>query len=183
MNFKLVILPFVITLLSCGKKESVVESTVEKIPEKKIDFRQEMRDFVIGISKYAKTNKSNFLVVPQNGIELVTSNGCKSGQPQTDYLNAIDGNGQEDLFYGYDDDDKTTSTASNVYLRGLLNVSKGSGKTVLVTDYCSTPSKMTSSYSENAKNNYISFAANERSLNNIPKFPNSINQENKEIIT
>ncbi|MCO6460883.1 MAG: hypothetical protein J5I59_05730 [Saprospiraceae bacterium] len=70
------------------------------------EFRQEMRDFVISISQYAKATIPDFLIIPQNGIELVTHNGEVTGQPALAYLNAIDANGQEDLFYGYDYDDK-----------------------------------------------------------------------------
>jgi cysteinyl-tRNA synthetase len=72
--------------------------------------------------------------------ELVSSNGQISGQPHTDYLKAIDANGQEDLFYGYDNDDQATSSIDNNYLRELLNI-LNAGKTILVTDYCSTQSK------------------------------------------
>lgn len=72
---------------------------------------------------------------------------------------------------------------NNLNLKALLNIAKNSGKTILVTDYCKTPSKMVDSYSKNSDQGYISFAANQRELNNIPSFPNSINQENNAIIT
>ena len=42
---------------------------------------------------------------------------------------------------------------------------------------------MVDSYSKNSDQGYISFAANQRELNNIPSFPNPINQENNAIIT
>ncbi len=161
---------------SCNKEDN-------NNPDNKTEFKQKMREFVIGISQYSKAIHPNFLIVPQNGIELVSSNGDVTGQPDTAYLNAIDANGQEDLFYGYDNDDLATSAADNSYLRGLLNISKNSGKTILITDYCSTPSKMTNSYLENKNQSYISFAANQRELNNIPDFPNPINQENNAVVT
>lgn len=132
------------------------------------NFRQEMRDFVIGISQKAKGVKSNFAIIPQNGIELVTENGEENGPISQNYLNAIDGNGQEDLFFGYNNDDQETNTEDSNYLKGLLNVSKNKGKKILVTDYCSTTSKMTTSYQQNFSSGYISFAAPERSLNVIP---------------
>ncbi len=147
------------------------------------EYRQKMREFVIGISQYSKAINPDFYIIPQNGIELVTDNGEKSGNPHTAYLNAIDGNGQEDLFFGYDEDDKATSSTDNQYLRELLNISKTAGKTILVTDYCSTPSKVTSSYSQNLNAGYISFGANKRDLTTIPTFPNPIHQENANNIT
>lgn len=147
------------------------------------EYKQRMREFVIGISQYSKAINPNFIIIPQNGIELVTDNGDESGNPHTAYLNAIDANGQEDLFFGYDEDDKATSASDNQYLKELLNVSKNAGKTILVTDYCSTPSKVTSSYSQNLNSGYVSFAANKRELNVIPSFPNPINKENTDNIT
>ena len=147
-----------------------------------IDYRQEMRDFVIGISEYAKIFNSNFFIIPQNGIELVTSNGEENGPPHTAYLNAIDGNGQEDLFYGYVNDDQVTPTNDNSYLRTFLDKSKNAGNTILVTDYCSTPTNMDASYNQNNAANYVSFAADHRELNNIPNYPNSIYLENNTIV-
>lgn len=146
-------------------------------------YKQEMREFVIGISQYAKSINPNFNIIPQNGIELVSSNGDISGQPHQPYLNAIDANGQEDLFFGYDEDDVATPPQDNNYLRELLDVSKNAGNVILVTDYCSTQSKVESSYSQNLNAGYVSFAANERELNAIPTFTNPIHQENADVIT
>ena len=66
------------------------------------DYRQDMRDFVKGISVYAKGINPNFIIIPQNGHELLTENGEADGAQASEYINAIDGAGQEDLFYGYD---------------------------------------------------------------------------------
>ncbi|KAH7680500.1 hypothetical protein AAVH_41125, partial [Aphelenchoides avenae] len=86
-----------------------------------LDYRQEMRNFVIGISKYAKARNANFAVIPQNGIELVSSDGEAGGQLAQDYVNAIDGVGQEDLFFGYDNDNKATKPADTNYIRSFLD--------------------------------------------------------------
>lgn len=142
------------------------------------DFRQDMRNLVIGISQKAKGIKPGFAVIPQNGIELVSQNGAADGAPAQAYLDAIDGNGQEDLLYGYDNDDQATPSDVSNYLKGFLNVSKNKGKTILVTDYCATPSKMTTSYQTNATNGYVSFAAPERNLTVIPTtIPNHSNAD------
>lgn len=176
MKFKTLFLTtLILAFSSCSKDENN--------PDNETEFKQQMREFVIGISQYSKAIKPDFLIVPQNGIELVSSNGDVSGQPNTAYLNAIDANGQEDLFYGYDNDDQLTSSTDNAYLKGLLNISKNAGNTILVTDYCSTQSKMTNSFLENKNAGYISFAANQRELNNIPNFPNPIHQENNFVVS
>ena len=38
------------------------------------DYRQDMRDFVQEISAYAKGIDPGFIIIPQNGHELVTEN-------------------------------------------------------------------------------------------------------------
>ncbi|MGN8067431.1 endo alpha-1,4 polygalactosaminidase [Mucilaginibacter sp. 22184] len=172
--------------LLCACKKSDQEMTAERKKTDasvNIDYAQEMRNFVIGISKYAKNANPKFAIIPQNGISLVTVDGEKTSAPSTAYLNAIDGNGQEDLYYGYDNDDQPTPATVNNDLRSFLDISKKNGKKILVTDYCSTPSNMTRSYQVNFTNGYISFAADERELNNIPDFPAKINNENANVVT
>jgi len=140
------------------------------------DFSQDMREFVIGISQKGKSVHPGFIVIPQNGIELVSTTGEPNGVTSAAYLGAIDGNGQEDFLYGYDNDNETTPSSVTSYLKGFLDVSKNAGKTILVTDYCSTPSYVTNSYGANNGFGYVSFAAPERSLNVIPSSqPNNVN--------
>ena len=70
-----------------------------------IDYREEMREFVEDIASYARAMDPDFIVIPQNGAELISSTGETSGPPDIDYIMAIDGMGQESLFYGYLADD------------------------------------------------------------------------------
>jgi len=148
-----------------------------------VNFKQEMRDFVTDISQYAKAKNPNFVVIPQNGHELVSVNGDTDGSPDVGYNNAIDACGQEDLFYGYDDDDILTGNEDNEYLTSLLDISESTGNVILVTDYCYTHSKMDDSYTKNSAKNYISFAADDRELSQIPDYPLSVYNENSEIIS
>lgn len=157
-------------LAACTKDEGFT-------PEPGQDFRQEMRNFVMGLSKYAKQSRPEFLIIPQNGIELVSQSGEPTGPPANDYLAAIDGNGQEDLFFGYDQDDRATDPAETNRLVKYLNISKQAGNSILVSDYCSTAKNISNSYSWNQKNGFISFAATERELNIIPKV--AVHEENK----
>jgi cysteinyl-tRNA synthetase, unknown class len=148
-----------------------------------MDYKNEMRKFVIGISQYSKTLHPGFFVIPQNGQELVTSDGAAGSSIATGYMNAIDGQGREDLFYGYDNNDTPTDTDTRNYLISFLDRIKQSGKAVLVIDYCSTQSKMTDSYAQNSSKGYVSFAADHRDLNNIPGFPSVIYNQNSNNIT
>lgn len=135
------------------------------------DYRQEMRTFVQGISAYAKEIQANFVIIPQNGHELLTENGEETGTPAADYLEAIDGVGREDLFYGYTSDNVATPVADRDYMLAFMNIAEANGVEVMVTDYCSTPAYMYDSYNQSYVRGYISFAADHRELDNIPEYP------------
>ena len=137
----------------------------------KRNYRQDMRDFVQGISAYAKGIKPNFIIIPQNGHELLTENGEETGRLAVRYLDAIDGVGREDLFYGYDEDDVATPSLELEHMVSFMDIAEKSGVEVLVTDYCSIHSLVDRSYYHNAAGGYISFAANQRELDNIPDYP------------
>ncbi len=149
-----------------------------------INYKQEMRNLVQNISAYAKNINPDFVIIPQNGAEIVSTTGDNTGSPDMNYINAIDGIGQEDLFYGYNADDQTTPTVDNEWIRSFLDMAKNNGTIkIMVTDYCSNHSKMDNSYSENNSNGYLSFAANHRELDNIPNYPTPIYNENANEIT
>lgn len=147
------------------------------------DYRGEMRQFVQNISLYAKQSDPGFIVIPQNGANLVTLNGESDGEPAEDYLNAIDGQGQEDLFYGYNNDDEATPSSETDYLIPFLDIEKLYSKQILVIDYCSTNSNIDDSYSENNAKGYISFAAQDRALNMVATYPASPYNSSTDSIT
>lgn len=135
------------------------------------DYRQDMRDFVQAISAYAKAAVPGFIVIPQNGEGILTGDGLPDGAPNANYLAAIDGQGREDVFYGYEADNEPTPAIERDRILGFLDLAEANGVEALVTDYCSTPSRMDDSYASNEARGYISFAANHRELDNIPAHP------------
>jgi cysteinyl-tRNA synthetase, unknown class len=158
----------------------------KKIMESEIDgtvyYRDEMRQFVIGLSDYARNYDSNFIVIPQNGQALVRENDNIASPLQTNYLAAINGQGREDLFFGYNNDDEETPQEERELWMPALELLRDEGKTVLVTDYCSTPSHMDQSYALNQEEDFVSFAADSRDLNQIPAYPTPIYGENNLVI-
>ena len=168
-------------LASCGpgipEEEAPTETATEKEPVSGAevtsgrDYRQDMRDFVQRVSAYAKGIRPDFVVIPQNGHTLLTENGEETGPPALAYLNAIDGIGREDLFYGYDADNRATPPSERDAMISFMDVAESGGVEVLVTDYCSTETLMADSYSQNSTRGYVSFAAEHRQLDNIPAFP------------
>ena len=83
-NFLFVLL-ILSALLSCSKDDS------PDVPEG-IDLRQEMRGLVINIATYSRSFDHDFMVIPQNGIELVSANGEADGPLSTAYAETINGN-------------------------------------------------------------------------------------------
>ncbi|MBN1423250.1 endo alpha-1,4 polygalactosaminidase [Candidatus Fermentibacteria bacterium] len=134
------------------------------------DYRQDMRDFVEAISVWAKSSHARFIVIPQNGQELLTDTGTPDGPLSIVYVAAIDGLGREDLFYGYHGDDIPTPAGEQSWMISFLNLAEASGVDVLITDYCTTPRYVDDSYSQNAQRGYVSFAT-DRALDTIPTYP------------
>jgi cysteinyl-tRNA synthetase len=143
-----------------------------------IDYREEMRNFVISISRYAKNINPNFIIVPQNGQELILDDA----ELQYNYIYAIDGTGREDLFYGYYGDDIKTPIEDNEFMLDYCLKYRDYNKVVMVIDYCFTKTKIDSSYLLNQQYNFISFAADHRELNNIPQYPDKPFNENSDDI-
>ncbi|MEY3500721.1 MAG: hypothetical protein RL308_2390 [Bacteroidota bacterium] len=177
MKKSIVIVLFIALAISCNTSETVNHNPTDSF------YRQKMREFVIGLSQYSKAINPNFKIIPQNGIQLVTTDGDNSSPTSEKYLNAIDGISQEGLFYGYENDDFATPEAIRTYFKSYLNISKNQGKTILITDYCVTPTNCTNSYFESDASGYVSFSANQRFLTSIPTFPNPIHHQNNANIT
>ncbi|TDN81246.1 cysteinyl-tRNA synthetase [Salegentibacter sp. 24] len=141
------------------------------IAQETIDYRKEMRDLVIELSESAKTKHPNFIIIPQNGVELLIEGSENQESRAIDYLNAIDAVAQEDLFYGYPKINKLTPLSENLYLKTYLDLAKKNKKEVLTIDYASTQELITDSYKRNKESGYISFAAPRRELDHIPAYP------------
>lgn len=156
----LIISTLLITLSNACKKE-----------DDNIDFRNEMRRFIIGLSHYSKQQNPDFIVVPQNGQELITDTGEANGTIMSEYIEAIDATAREDLLFGYFDDDQPSPSDFIEFMTSLCSLYTTKHKPALVIDYCFTPSKIDYSYTENHRNGFISFAATERNLNIIPSYP------------
>ena len=121
---------------------------------------QEMVEFVVKISEYAKNKNSDFGIFPQNGAALGA---------YEEYLNAVTGIGQEDIYYGYVGDGQKTSGNVTKDLEGYLDVFKDAGKLVLTIDYpfsCSedepcfnkkTRKKINIAYRKSRKKGYVPY--------------------------
>ncbi len=148
---------FALLLISCSK-----EKRAEKAADK-------MRDFVIELSEYAKAQNPNFLIIPQNGIELCFNYESLEDGFSTNYMNAIDGVGVEELFYnsGVAEEDGRIAQAEEI----------GQSKSVLVADYVNPNSNMNDAFAQSDQRGFIAFprAANGYDYQFIP---DSVHNEN-----
>ncbi|PIE04336.1 MAG: hypothetical protein CSA76_04795 [Spirochaetales bacterium] len=150
----------------------------EPLPER--HFREDMRMFVTGISAWAKFQNSEFKIIPQNGVELFTLNGEHDGEPAAAYLNAIDGQGQEDLYYGYTGDGLRTPAEATARLEGFLDIAARHGVKVLVTNYVKGNSPAARQRADDARarsrlKGYLNFSAPSRGLDCAPEYPDPLN--------
>lgn len=90
----------------------------------------EMVDLVVALSRWAKARKPGFLVIPQNGEELVSD-------PR--YLAAIDGLGKEDMLFG--DRGNEIANAPERVARAERNMAPllAAGLPVLAVEYARRP--------------------------------------------
>ena len=87
----------------------------------------EMVRFVRRIREYGQIVDPDFLIFVQNGAELATIH--------SEYLDFLDGIGQEDLYYGYDEDGQETPSYITEQLENYLQRFSEAGKIVLTVDY------------------------------------------------
>ena len=147
------------------------------------DYQKAMRTFVEDISGWAKAQQPGFWVIPQNGVQLTTTTGTIQGGPDLTYLGAVDAVAQEDLYYGYDDDDVKSPLWFRSETGAFLEQAHLNGEPVLVTNYCSTPRNVDDAYQLCEEKGYVSFAASSRDLDEIPPYPDHPWKVNNAVIT
>lgn len=99
--------------------------------------RARMIALVQEIASYARERRPGFLVVPQNGEELLRSEA---------YRRSIDGIGKEDLLYGLASDGVANAPEEVKSSASLLGLARGTGLPVFVVEYVSTPAQRAEAY-------------------------------------
>jgi cysteinyl-tRNA synthetase, unknown class len=133
----------------------------EKVAEGRPQGRQEMVDFVSGLASYAKTRRPGFMVVPQNGEELLADGR---------YRAAIDGVAKEDLFFGVTGETIANAPDETRHTIALLNRAKADGRPVFVIEYDLDASRQRALVADLGGLGYVSVFA-ERGLKVPPTLP------------
>ncbi len=110
---------------------------------------QEMAAFVAAIAAHARRPDIDFLIFPQNGAALA--------RLVPDYLNSVDGIGQEDTYYGYDEDNVRTPADATAEIESDLDLFRAAGKLVLTVDYATAPANIDDAYKKSFAKGYVPF--------------------------
>lgn len=108
-----------------------------------------MQDFVINISEYAKSIDPDFIIIPQNGIELAFQDLEPESELHKNYMHAIDGFGVEELFYNsaFDPDYERIE---------MLDLLVGQKK-VLVSEFISQSEAISNAIERNYSRGFVCF--------------------------
>lgn len=110
-----------------------IDSSIESIAKGRATAEDDMRTFVRRIAERGRAGNPGFLVVPQNGEELLTD---------ADYRHTIDGIGKEDLLYGEFNEKKPNPEDVIAKRMGLLKLLSREGKPVFAVEYLDDPAKI-----------------------------------------
>ncbi|HEB79073.1 MAG TPA: hypothetical protein ENI79_01180 [Rhodospirillales bacterium] len=138
-----------------------------------IDLREQMRKFVQSVSAYARKLNPNFIVIPENGLELLVKRDVTNPErtaPAQAYMRAIDGVLVVGLFFprgkplGKDKQKARLKRAEQA---------KAAGLKVLVVEYAKKAKKIDEAHRLNAALGFTPFAAPKPMdrLNAIPPYP------------
>lgn len=108
-----------------------------------------MQDFVVEISDYARSFDPDFILIPQNGCELLFNDVDSESELNMRFIHAIDGYGNEELFFdgNYSPDD---------YRLDMLRKVKTNLK-VMTADYLNTDADTTSAFQHADDEGFIAF--------------------------
>ncbi|MBL8566427.1 MAG: endo alpha-1,4 polygalactosaminidase [Hyphomicrobiaceae bacterium] len=114
--------------------------------DERTDAAEEMVAFVARIAREARARVPGFLIVPQNGEELLTKRG---------YVGTIDAIAKEDLLYGSPAEGIANSSAQIYNSSRWLSLAQQSSKPVLVIEYLSAPDEIEKARAELAKRGFV----------------------------
>ncbi|HOZ30580.1 MAG TPA: endo alpha-1,4 polygalactosaminidase [Bacteroidales bacterium] len=142
--------------------------------EKTNTAAEKMQKFVINISDYAKEYDPDFIIIPQNGIELAFNNIDADGELNSAYITAIDGLGVEELFYD-------GGIVTDDYRLSMLQKIKTTEK-IMVSEYVTDKNNVEDAIEKNYNEGFICFT---RTGDNYyySKIPESITNSNTTDIT
>nr|WP_294859984.1 endo alpha-1,4 polygalactosaminidase [uncultured Fluviicola sp.] len=117
--------------------------------KKSLKAGAKMQDFIVAISEYARAQDPNFILIPQNGEEILFDDIDPEKGVNTRLIQAIDGYGVEELFFNGD-------YAADDYRLGMLRKVNSTLK-VMVADYVDNDGDTSSSFQFADADQFIAF--------------------------
>ncbi len=111
----------------------------------------DMVDFITAIAAYARAQRGDFKIIPQNGDGLLGSQ---------QFLRVIDGFGREDLLYSEREKAVRNSSASIAESIARLKPLVALGKPVFAIEYTSSPQRSAAMLKELRELGYVGYVAN-----------------------
>jgi cysteinyl-tRNA synthetase len=119
---------------------------------------QEMVDFIMDFTQYARQKHPGFGVFPQNAEEL--------GLIFPKYMAMMTGIGVEDLYYGYPRDHEASPADWTAEREAMLDQWVEAGKLVLTIDYTARPEQIADAYERAWARGYVPYVT-DRSLGRL----------------
>jgi cysteinyl-tRNA synthetase len=124
---------------------------LDKVDEfETMGHKDEMIELVARISSHAKAQRSDFIVVSQNGDQLI---------PNSNFRNAIDAFAREDLLYGEDVDGARNDASSIRESIKRLKMLTAEGKPVFVVEYPKKSNQADTAKKEISEHGFIGLTA------------------------
>tara|TARA_B100000315_G_scaffold242685_1_gene265145 strand:+ start:66 stop:1142 length:1077 start_codon:yes stop_codon:yes gene_type:complete len=139
-----------------------------------LDFREEMRKLVQSISSFAKRRRRNFLIIPENGLDLLIKRDDVDEEkisPARTYMRSIDGILHTGVIYGDPEFGKPPSETRLKELLMFTETAKKNGLKVLLTDFAKSRGQIDGLYRRYAAKGYVPLVSNSLDLNSLPPFP------------
>ena len=163
--------------VNLGRQGQTAQGLVDSMLN--IDHRQQMRKFIRSISKFSRRLDPNFIVMTQDGLELLEKGSTAEdggNAPSSTYIQAIDGVLIKGLNFRPPlpgkDDIKTDAKDRKELLR-LAKLGKKRGLQIWVSDYAPNKQIAKDIIILNKANGFIPFAtsSDDNIFNSIPSFP------------
>lgn len=166
-----------------GRDKEVEEAPMSGPREILLDYREEMRRFVQSISTFTRRYRPNFLIIPQNGLDLLVKIDDADETrvaPARTYMQSIDAVLQEKLQFGNPEFGMPTPEEKRLQLLARTELATKNGLKVLVVDYVKDAKGVEKSHRLNSAKGYLSFAAPAMGLelNRLPDYPSRPFNEN-----
>ena len=156
---------FILLISACGKEKKTTKASVK------------MQEFIQEISQYTRSYNSSFILIPQNGEELIYNDLEEEKGLNQAFISSVNGWAIEELFYNGDPgvDDYRLAMCQKMVPT----------KVVLVADYLNSDSYESDARQQCINNGFLSFPrlTNNYDYKEIPSTPHDQNQNDVNVLS